>query len=169
MTETTIINPMDIPGGLLEKYQRSGPRYTSYPTAPQFKTEFDTEAISKLWTETNDTDNGLSLYTHFPFCNTRCLYCGCLYLLFHVPVVLIDDAETVLLKLHKMLFLRLQEIDAPVDHDTLEPGTECDISLKLVYLLEGLDKSLLCDIFGIRRILDESHGYAIHPLGIFPV
>lgn len=69
---------MDIPRSLLEKYQRSGPRYTSYPTAPQFKTEFDEERITQRWIDTNCVeDAGLSIYTHFPFCRSRCLYCGC--------------------------------------------------------------------------------------------
>lgn len=75
----TYINPVDIPAPLLEKYQRSGPRYTSYPTAPQFKKEFDLETFTRMWAETNTGAgaSSLSLYSHFPFCDTRCLYCGC--------------------------------------------------------------------------------------------
>lgn len=76
-SSNTYINPVDVPAALLEKYQRSGPRYTSYPTAPHFKKEFDSQAIAELWAETNNGPNALSLYNHFPFCHTRCLYCGC--------------------------------------------------------------------------------------------
>lgn len=77
MDNKDYINPRDIPRQYLEKYHRSGPRYTSYPTAPQFKTEFDPDRIAAGWRVTNSNDNGLSIYTHFPFCRSRCLYCGC--------------------------------------------------------------------------------------------
>ena len=72
-----LLNPADIPESLLEKYQQSGPRYTSYPTAPQFTDSFDKQEILNRWGQTNAGANGLSLYTHFPFCRTRCLFCGC--------------------------------------------------------------------------------------------
>jgi len=62
---------------LLEKYSKPGPRYTSYPTAPYFHTGF-TEAdwIDEI-KNTQDPARGLSLYTHIPFCDTLCYYCGC--------------------------------------------------------------------------------------------
>lgn len=68
---------MDISGFLLAKYNRSGPRYTSYPTALQFSHNIDLEAVRSLWMEANRSNQGLSLYTHIPFCRSRCLYCGC--------------------------------------------------------------------------------------------
>ena len=62
---------------LLEKYSKPGPRYTSYPTAPYFHTEF-TENDWRTELETSqDPDRGLSLYFHIPFCDTLCYYCGC--------------------------------------------------------------------------------------------
>jgi oxygen-independent coproporphyrinogen-3 oxidase len=61
---------------LIEKYNISGPRYTSYPTALQFSdfTEADyREAINN----SGRKDRDLSLYFHLPFCDTICYYCAC--------------------------------------------------------------------------------------------
>jgi oxygen-independent coproporphyrinogen III oxidase len=67
----------DVPRHLLDKYTKSGPRYTSYPTAPQFKADFDLDAMRERWRGTNQPGKGLSLYCHIPFCLKRCHFCGC--------------------------------------------------------------------------------------------
>lgn len=67
--------PLDIPGDLLERYSTSGPRYTSYPTAPQFREDFDEDRILEAWKRSQG--GGLAVYVHVPFCRTRCLYCAC--------------------------------------------------------------------------------------------
>ncbi len=64
---------------LLQKYDKPGPRYTSYPTAPQFHREFGPVEMDEELTLSNSRDQmpDLSLYFHIPFCDSLCLYCGC--------------------------------------------------------------------------------------------
>jgi oxygen-independent coproporphyrinogen-3 oxidase len=59
-----------------EKYSRPGPRYTSYPTAPEFSEEFTHQDLTKFYKNQDDNRN-LSLYIHLPFCRSACYFCGC--------------------------------------------------------------------------------------------
>ena len=63
--------------GLISKYDQSGPRYTSYPTAVQFHEGFGEEEYKRVAGESNASGNPLSLYFHIPFCDTICFYCAC--------------------------------------------------------------------------------------------
>jgi oxygen-independent coproporphyrinogen III oxidase len=62
---------------LIEKYDAAGPRYTSYPTAPQFHEGFGEEQYRAAAQATNASGRPLSLYFHIPFCDTVCFYCAC--------------------------------------------------------------------------------------------
>lgn len=62
---------------LIRRYDQSGPRYTSYPTAVEFTESFDREAYRKACVRSNRSGRPLSLYFHIPFCDTVCFYCAC--------------------------------------------------------------------------------------------
>lgn len=66
---------------LIQKYNVSGPRYTSYPTVPywdesDFSDEIWVETLKKSFIESNSSE-GISLYIHLPFCESLCTFCGC--------------------------------------------------------------------------------------------
>ncbi|MDH5361536.1 MAG: oxygen-independent coproporphyrinogen III oxidase, partial [Gammaproteobacteria bacterium] len=62
---------------LIKRYDKSGPRYTSYPTAVEFHEGFGAMEYQVQAEKSNATDNPISLYFHIPFCDTVCYYCGC--------------------------------------------------------------------------------------------
>lgn len=69
----------DIDIDLIKKYDKPGPRYTSYPTAPHFHESFTHENYLDEVIKTNQGQDlpDLSLYFHLPFCDTLCYFCGC--------------------------------------------------------------------------------------------
>ena len=62
---------------LINRYDQSGPRYTSYPTAVQFHDGFGPEQYRAAAQASNASGRPLSLYFHIPFCDTVCFYCAC--------------------------------------------------------------------------------------------
>ncbi len=63
---------------VLKRFNKPGPRYTSYPTAPLFSTNFTGGDLVNEIIQTNQTETGeISLYFHFPFCERLCYFCGC--------------------------------------------------------------------------------------------
>ncbi|HEX8437829.1 oxygen-independent coproporphyrinogen III oxidase [Archangium sp.] len=64
---------------LMRRYNVAGPRYTSYPTAPEWRPDFGTEDYADRLEAARiaGADEPLSLYVHLPFCRSLCWYCGC--------------------------------------------------------------------------------------------
>lgn len=62
---------------LIRRYDLSGPRYTSYPTAVEFIAEYDAGQMAEAAARSQASGRPLSLYTHLPFCAHLCYYCAC--------------------------------------------------------------------------------------------
>lgn len=62
---------------LLEKYNVQGPRYTSYPTAPEWTESIGPADFEAACERANEAKRPISLYVHLPFCDEQCWFCGC--------------------------------------------------------------------------------------------
>jgi oxygen-independent coproporphyrinogen-3 oxidase len=84
---------------LVRRYDRSGPRYTSYPTAVQFNDKFRLPEYRGVAAASNQDaqPRQLSLYVHIPFCSSPCFYCGCTKVITRNH----EKAEAYLYRLHK--------------------------------------------------------------------
>jgi oxygen-independent coproporphyrinogen III oxidase len=61
----------------LALYNRPGPRYTSYPTAPVWRDDFRLEDLDRAYEQAGGERTPVSLYMHLPFCESLCLFCAC--------------------------------------------------------------------------------------------
>lgn len=68
---------VQIPQSLIDKYDRPGPRYTSYPTAPEWTEDVGETDFFRAVATSNAKKTPLSLYVHLPFCEEHCTFCGC--------------------------------------------------------------------------------------------
>jgi len=62
---------------LIKRYDLPGPRYTSYPTAAEFKPNLSAHDLIKVLNNSKSQSKDLSLYVHIPFCSNICYYCAC--------------------------------------------------------------------------------------------
>jgi len=93
---------------LLRRYDRPGPRYTSYPTAVEFHAGFDDAAYREhLKLAAKEREEPLSLYLHLPFCEERCTFCGCMVIITRKR----DVAARYLEYLHRELALLAEHLD----------------------------------------------------------
>ena len=72
-----MLAPIRFDADLIRRYDRSGPRYTSYPTAIQFQDTYGPDDYRRNAEISNGSERALSLYFHLPFCSTICYYCAC--------------------------------------------------------------------------------------------
>ena len=87
---------------LVDKYGISGPRYTSYPTAPIWH-DIDRATQKDWFSALKNSQRPLSFYIHIPFCRSRCYYCGCNT---HVTRNQLQSADYVKRLIHEIKSLR---------------------------------------------------------------
>ena len=93
---------------LLRRYDVSGPRYTSYPTALQFHPNFGASEYGRAVVRSNRKRKPLSVYVHVPFCASPCFYCGCTRIITRDPL----KAKRYLDRLYREVELQAELFDA---------------------------------------------------------
>ena len=157
-TTTRTLSPQFDPD-LIARYDISGPRYTSYPAAPQFHTRFgeaDLRAIARASNE-DPIPRPLSLYVHVPFCMSPCFYCGCTRLITrdHSKSVVYLDHLYREIELTAPLFDR----DRPVGQLHFGGGTPNFLDARQMgELLESLARH-----FAFSRDADREFGIELDP------
>ncbi|MCI0504883.1 MAG: oxygen-independent coproporphyrinogen III oxidase [Gammaproteobacteria bacterium] len=116
---------------LIQRYDKAGPRYTSYPTAVQFHENFGEQDYQRAAEASNllhrqGEPRPLSLYFHIPFCSKVCFFCGCS----KVVTKFRDRAAPYLDRLHQEIALhaKLFDDDRTVDQLHWGGGTPTFIS-----------------------------------------
>ncbi len=105
---------------LVRRYDRPGPRYTSYPTAVQFHDGFREPEYRAAAAATNGATPPapLSLYVHVPFCASPCFYCGCTKIITRSR----EQAENYLTRLYREIELQAELFDRERTVDQLHFG-----------------------------------------------
>jgi oxygen-independent coproporphyrinogen-3 oxidase len=124
---------------LVRRYDRSGPRYTSYPTAVQFTDKFAVPEYRAVALASNQDPipRQLSLYVHIPFCSSPCFYCGCTKVITRNH----EKAEAYLYRLHREIEMQgeLYDRDRVVEQLHFGGGTPTFLtSLEIERLVEKL-------------------------------
>lgn len=144
---------------LIKKYNVPGPRYTSYPTVPYWDDKSISynswiDSVKKAFNESNSNE-GISIYIHLPFCENLCTFCGCHKRITKRHSLEMPYIETVLKEWQ--LYLDLFDKKPIIKELHLGGGTPTFFSA------ENL-KKLLIGIFDSSEILENSEfSFEGHP------
>lgn len=147
---------------MINRYDLAGPRYTSYPTAPQFIEHYPEHEVAAAIERSNQAARPLSLYFHIPFCDTICYYCGCN----KIVTANRKRARPYLESLKQEIALRAAQFDTsrPVHQLHWGGGTP-------TYLSDDEKRELMAATAQFFKLLDDDSGeysIEIHPGGLTP-
>jgi len=144
---------------IIQRYDVAGPRYTSYPAAPQFQTGFGEAELRAAARASNEDPipRPLSLYVHMPFCLSPCFYCGC------TRVITRDRSKAVIYLEH---LYREIELTAPL-FDRDRPVTQLHFGGGTPNFLDAQQMSELLDSlsrhFSFARDAEREFGIELDP------
>ena len=146
----------------MRRYDREGPRYTSYPTAQQFVDGISPGAYAQASASSRGAREGqpLSSYVHIPFCSSPCFYCGCNKIVTR-QMHRIDDYVGHLLD---EISMRSRFFAANRVIDQLHFGGGTPTFLPKKRLIEVIDK--LDDEFPLSHAEDRDFSIEIDPRGV---
>ena len=72
-----MLSELQVSEEFLARYEKPGPRYTSYPTAPVWDESYGLADLELAQAEADRVGTPVSLYMHIPFCESLCLFCAC--------------------------------------------------------------------------------------------
>ncbi|PKG48685.1 MULTISPECIES: oxygen-independent coproporphyrinogen III oxidase [unclassified Halomonas] len=142
---------------LLRRYDTSGPRYTSYPTALSFHDQFTPSDLTQALERSNASQRPLSLYVHIPFCRKICFYCACNKIATKNTAL----AEPYLSRLDREMVLTARHLDTtrPVKQLHWGGGTPTFLNLnQMGDLIDRLDAR-----FGLSSASDRDYAIEIDP------
>lgn len=147
---------------LIRKHDLAGPRYTSYPTAPQFDDSYGQQAWLSAVQRSNESAAPLSLYFHIPFCDTVCYYCACNKIITANHKLAIPYVEAV----KKEIDLQCAYIESsrPVHQLHWGGGTPTYLSDEQMLDLMNHTKQA----FNLKQDDSGEYSIEIHPKGVTP-
>ncbi len=153
---------------MLQRYDRAIPRYTSYPTAPEWRA-LDPDAYIGQLTKLRQDTQPLSLYLHIPFCKSMCLYCGCSVVLNRRP----ENEERYVQYLLREIDLTADQLGSnpqPVTQVAFGGGTPTKLTCEqLTRIMEKLRERFAFDALGEysmevdpRTVMEDSGAKLAH-------
>ena len=148
----------------MRRYDREGPRYTSYPTAQHFAEALAPNVYERAAATSRGAREGqpLSAYVHIPFCSSPCFYCGCNKIITHK----LDRMDAYVGHLLSEISLRSRLFDRNRVVDQLHFGGGTPTYLPVKFLIEIVER--LGREFKLTETADRDYSIEIDPRSVDP-